>query len=137
MKRVAIILVLLSISTMSLSQSPDYSVVLNSNQTFIKLPRKQIADSVNLNQTGPEQFELGEIYLTNDEEKTVDLFMKNCKSIQSIIEKYGSVEFDVTVASNSDIIEPLSGFYYSIEKVKTNAGFPFTLTILYPRTDRM
>jgi hypothetical protein len=137
MKRIAIVLVVLLISTICFSQSPDYSVVLNGNQTFIKLSRKQITDSLNLNQTGPEQFEFCEIYLTSDEAKDVDSFMNNCKSIQSIIEKYGSVEFDVTVASNSDIIEPLSGFYYSIEKINTNAGFPFTLTILYPRMDRM
>ena len=137
MKRVAIFLVFLTMSTLTFSQSPDYSVVLNTNESFIKISRQQIADSVNLNQKGPEQFELGEIYLSKDEEKTVDLFMKNCKSIQSIIEKYGKVEFDITMGSNSDIIEPLYGFYYSVENVKTNTGFQSTLTILYPRKDQM
>jgi hypothetical protein len=137
MKRVAIFLVFLTMSTLTFSQSPDYSVVLNTNESFIKISRQQIADSVNLNQKGPEQFELGEIYLSKDEEKTVDLFMKNCKSIQSIIEKYGKVEFDVSMRSSNNVIEPLSGFYYSVENIKTNSGYQLTLAFIYPRVDPM
>jgi hypothetical protein len=137
MKLVAIILVVLSISTMSFSQSPDYSVVLNGNQTFIKLSRKQITDTLNLNQTGPEQFEFCEIHLTSDEAKEVDSFMNSCKSIQSIIEKFGKVEFDVSMGSSNNVIEPLSGFYYSVENIKTNSGYQLTLAIIYPRVDRM
>jgi hypothetical protein len=137
MKKIAIILVLSTISILSFSQSPDYSVTLTSSQSFSKLSRKQITDSLNLNQTGPEQFEYSEIYLTSSESNSVDSFMKNCKSIQSIIDKYGRIEFDVTMGSNSNIIKPLSGFYYSVENIKTTSGYQLTLTIIYPRIDHM
>jgi len=137
MKKLAIILILLVLATNAFSQNPDYSITLDSKESFIKIPRKQIIDSVNLNQTGPEQFEYFEIYLTSDESTSVDPFMKNCKSIQSILNKYGRVEFDVTMGSNSDLIRPLSGFYYSVENVKNTVGHQLTLMVIYPRNDKM
>jgi hypothetical protein len=138
MKKLALVLALvLALAAKAFSQVPDYSVTLDSNESFVKIPRKQIIDSVNLNQIGPEQFEYFEIYLDRKEIITVDNFMENCKSIQRIIDKYGRVEFDVTMGSNSDLIKPLSGFYYSVENVKNLVGYQLTLMVIYPRVDRM
>jgi hypothetical protein len=137
MKKVAILLILSVLAAKAFSQSPDYSIKLNSNESFVKIPRKQIIDSVNLNQTGPEQFEYIEIHLTQSESETVDAFMKKCKSIQSIIDKYGRVEMDVAMGSNSELIRPLSGFYYSVENVKNSSSNQLTLMVIYPREDKM
>lgn len=137
MKKLAAILILLFLSIKAFSQSPDYSIVLDSSESFVKISGKQLIDSVNLNQTGPEQFEYFEIYLTSDEAKSVDSFIKKCKSIQSIIDKYGKVEMDITMGSNSDIIRPLSGFYYAIDNVKLFSGDQLTLMVIYPRRDKM
>ncbi|CAB4159398.1 hypothetical protein UFOVP699_134 [uncultured Caudovirales phage] len=126
-----------SISLGAFSQMPDHTITLKQDEQFVKLPRKQVVDSLNMNQVGPEQFEFIEIYLTQEEAKTVDSFMKNCKSIQPIIDKYGGAEFDLTVGSNSNKIRPISGFYYSVENVKRVNDHRLTLTIIYPRTDRM
>lgn len=137
MKTLAAILILLVLSIKAFSQSPDYSIVLDSSESFIKISGKQLIDSVNLNQTGPEQFEYFEIYLTSNEAKSVDSFIKNCKSIQSIIDKYGKVEMDITMGSNSDIIRPLSGFYYTIDTIKLFSGDQLALKVIYPRKDKM
>ncbi len=137
MKKLVIILIILVVAVKAFSQSPDYTISLSSSESFIKLPRKQIIDSVNLNQVGPEQFEYIEIYLTPSEMASVDSFMKGCKSIQSIIDKYGRVEFDVTMGSNSNLIRPISGFYYSAENVQNAGGDQLTLMVIYPRTDKM
>ena len=137
MKKLAAILILLVLSIKAFSQSPDYSIVLDSSESFVKISGKQLIDSVNLNQTGPEQFEYFEIYLTSNEAKSVDSFIKNCKSIQSIIDKYGKVEMDITMGSNSDVIKPLSGFYYAIDNVKLFSGDQLTLMVIYPRRDKM
>ena len=137
MKNLVTLLVLLVLSVTSFSQSPDYSITLNSNESFVKVSKSQIIDSVNLNQTGPEQFEYFEIHLTSKEASSVDSFMKNCKSIQSILDKYGRVEIDVTMGSNSDVIKPLSGFYYAIDNVKLFSGDQLTLMVIYPRRDKM
>ena len=137
MKKLVILLVLLVLAVKAFSQTPDYSITLDSKESFVKIPRKQIIDSVNLNQTGPEQFEYVEIYLTQTEASSIDSFMKGCKSIQSILDNYGKVEFDVTMGSNSDMIRPLSGFYYSVENVKNAGGDQLTLMVIYPRTDKM
>jgi hypothetical protein len=137
MKKVAILLILLVLSAKTFSQTPDYSITLSPNESFVKISRSQIVDSVNLNQTGPEQFEYFEIHLTLSEAASIDSFMKNCKSIQSILNKYGRVEFDVTMGSNSDVIRPLSGFYYAVENVKLLSGDQLTLMVIYPRRDKM
>ena len=137
MKKLAAILILLVLSIKAFSQSPDYSIVLDSSESFVKISEKQLIDSVNLNQTGPEQFEYFEIYLTSDEAKSIDSFIKNCKSIQSIIDKYGKVEMDITMGSNSDIIRPLSGFYYTIGTIKLFSGDQLALKVIYPRKDKM
>jgi hypothetical protein len=134
-KLVAAFFVLISLSVFS--QMPDHSVTLKQNEKFVKLPRKQIVDSLNMNQNSTEQFEFIEIYLTQTEAASVDAFMKSCKSVKPIIDKYGRVEFDLVVGSNSNEIRPLSGFYYSVENVKRVNDQKLTLTIMYPRTDKM
>lgn len=137
MKKVAILFILLVLAAKTFSQTPDYSITLSPNESFIKISRAQIIDSVNLNQTGPEQFEYFEIHLTSNEAAHVDSFMQSCKSIQSILSKYGRVEFDVTMGSNSNVIRPISGFYYAVENVKLLSGDQLTLMVIYPRRDKM
>lgn len=137
MKKVAIILVLLVLSTKTFSQTPDYSISLGPNESFIKITGAQILDSLNLNQTGPEQFEYFEIRLALNEKAHLDTFMKKCRSIQSILNKYGEPYIDITMGSNSEIIRPLSGFYYAIGPDKFSTGNKIILTVIYPRTDKM
>ena len=137
MKNLIVLLTSLVLSITAFSQSPDYSITLSSNDSFVRLSKSQMIDSVNLNQTGPEQFEYFEIYLTPDEASNVDSFMKNCKSIQSILDEYGNVEFDVTIGSNSNVIRPLSGFYYAIDDTVFFSGDQLNLMVIYPRKDKM
>jgi hypothetical protein len=122
-----------SISLGAFSQIPDHSVKLNTGESFTKISYKQIIDSVNLNQTGPEQFEYLEIDLTQEEFNQVDNFMKGCSSIQPIINKFGSPVFDMTVGSNSNIIRPISGFYYSVENIKRANDSKLRICVIYPR----
>ncbi|MFO0494123.1 MAG: hypothetical protein ACK50Y_01210 [Flavobacteriia bacterium] len=61
--------------------------------------------------------------------------MKNCKDIQSVINEFGRAEFDVSMWSSGNKVEPLSGFYYSTDQVKTGTGEQLTLTVMYPRPD--
>jgi hypothetical protein len=137
MKKVAIILVLLVLSSKTFSQFPDHSITLSPNESFTKITCAQILDSLNLNQTGPEQFEYFEIRLALNKKASLNTFMKNCRSIQSILNKYGEPYIDITSGSNSDIIRPLSGFYYAIGPDKFSAGDKIILTVIYPRTDKM
>jgi hypothetical protein len=137
MIKIEMLLFSLFFAAKSFSQNPDYSITLSPNESFIKISRAQIIDSVNLNQTGPEQFEYFEIHLTSNEAARVDSFMQSCKSIQSILSKYGRVEFDVTMGSNSNVIRPISGFYYAVENVKLLSGDQLTLMVIYPRRDNM
>jgi hypothetical protein len=119
------------------AQNTDFSVTLKTNQSFVKLNQKQLVDSVNMNQKGPEQFEYFEIKLTEKELVEIDLFMENCRDIQSIINKFGRVEMDITIGSNSDLIQPISGFYYAVGYLKLINGQQLTLFVLYPRRDKM
>jgi hypothetical protein len=137
MKNLVISLVLLILSITSFSQSPDYSITLGANESFVKISGSQMTDSVNLNQTGPEQFEYFEIRLTSKDLSNLDAFMKNCKSIQSILNKYGKVRLDITTGTHGDIIRPLSGFYYAVDYVKLYSGNQLTLMVIYPRRDKM
>jgi hypothetical protein len=115
----------------------DYGVSLQPNEKFIKISRNQIIDSVNKNQSGPEQFEYFEISLSESEKLHVETFMSNCREIQSILNKFGNIEIDVTMASNSDLIRPLSGFYYAVGYNQTTDGQKLTLYVIYPRKDKM
>ncbi len=119
------------------AQKSDYSIKLKTNQSFVKLNQKQLVDSVNMNQIGPEQFEYFEIKLTEKELVGIELFMENCRDIQSIINKFGRVEMDITIGSNSDLIQPISGFYYAVGYLKLIRGQQLTLFVLYPRPDKM
>lgn len=119
------------------AQKSDYTIKLKTNQSFVKLNQKQLLDSVNMNQKGPEQFEYFEIKLMEKDLVGIELFMKNCRDIQSIINKFGSVQMDVTIGSNSDIIQPISGFYYAVGYLKLIRGQQLTLFVLYPRRDKM
>jgi hypothetical protein len=97
----------------------------------------QLVDSVNMNQKGPEQFEYFEMKLSEQELVGIDKFMENCRDIQSIINKFGSVSIDIIVASNSDIIQPISGFYHAVEYIKLPNGTQPNLLVIYPRFDKM
>ena len=115
----------------------DYSITLGQNEQFVKISRKQIIDSVNMNQRGPEQFEYLEISLSKNELPQVEPFMRNCRDIQSIIDKFGRIEMDITVGSNSEIIRPLSGFYYAIGYNESSYNHKPTLFVIYPLYDRI
>ena len=83
-----------------------------------------------MNQTGKEHFQYFEINLTPDEFSKAELFMKSCKSIQPIINKYGSPEFDYVFGTEG---QPISGFYYSIENVKRVSDSKLRICVIYPR----
>lgn len=119
------------------AQNTDFSVKLSPLQSFVKLSQMQLVDSVNMNQKGPEQFEYFEMKLSEQELVGIDKFMENCRDIQSIINKFGSVSIDIIVASNSDIIQPISGFYYAVEYIKLPNGTQPNLLVIYPRCDKM
>jgi len=133
MKTITIALFVCVFTTLGFSQESNYSVSLKPSERFIKLKYSQITDSVNLNQVGPEQFEFLEIIIDNSVVNSIDPFMAKCRSIQDIINKYGTTCLDITIASNSETIRPISGFYYNVE---TTFG-RLRLSILYPRTDTM
>ncbi len=133
MKTVTIALFICVFTTNGFSQESDHSVSLIGADKFIKLAYSQIVDSVNLNQMGPEQFEFFEIVIDRSSINSIDSFMKNCKSVQEVIHRYGSVGMDIIVASNSDVIRPISGFYYNVSDTYGKTR----LSILYPRTDKM
>lgn len=133
MKTIAIAFFVSVFTAISFSQESNHSVSLIGSNKFIKLPYSQIVDSVNLNQVGPEQFEFFEIVIDKSEVTSIDRFMKNCRSIQAIINQYGSVGLDIIVASNSEVIRPISGFYYSVGDTYGKTR----LSILYPRFDKM
>lgn len=116
--------------------SPDYSVVLGTNEKFVKIEPKAIIDSLNLNQKGPEQFEYFEITLSQKEAKAIDAFMKSCRSISSIIDRYGEPSFDIVMGSNSKYIRPLSGFHYSFGYSGSAQKDNHTLTVIYPRMEQ-
>lgn len=133
MKTIAIAFFVSVFTVISFSQESDHTVSLIGSDRFIKLPYSQIVDSVNLNQVGPEQFEFFEIVIDKSDAPSIDLFMKNCRSIHSIINQYGSVGMDLIVASNSEVIRPISGFYYNVSDTYGKTR----LSILYPRFDKM
>ena len=133
MKTIAIAFFVSVFTVISFSQESDHTVSLIGSDRFIKLPYSQIVDSVNLNQVGPEQFEFFEIVIDKSDVLSIDLFMKNCRSIHSIINQYGSVGMDIIVASNSEVIRPISGFYYNVSDTYSKTR----LSILYPRSDKM
>ena len=133
MKTIAIAFFVSVFTVISFSQESDHTVSLIGSDRFIKLPYSQIVDSVNLNQVGPEQFEFFEIVIDKSDAPSIDLFMKNCRSIHSIINQYGSVGMDIIVASNSEVIRPISGFYYNVSDTYGKTR----LSILYPRSDKM
>jgi hypothetical protein len=133
MKTIAIAFFVSVFTVISFSQESDHTVSLIGSDQFIKLPYSQIVDSVNLNQVGPEQFEFFEIVIDKSDAPSIDLFMKNCRSIHSIINQYGSVGMDLIVASNSEVIRPISGFYYNVSDTYGKTR----LSILYPRFDKM
>ena len=133
MKTIAIAFFVSVFTVISFSQESDHTVSLIGSDRFIKLPYSQIVDSVNLNQVGPEQFEFFEIVIDKSDSPSIDLFMKNCRSIHSIINQYGSVGMDIIVASNSEVIRPISGFYYNVSDTYGKTR----LSILYPRSDKM
>jgi hypothetical protein len=137
MKKVTSFFIILVLAKSVFSQAPNYSITLNSFESFTKITKPQMTDTINLNQTGPEQFEYFEIHITSTEAANIDKFMKTCKSIQSILDKYGRVKLDITMGSNSDIIQPLSGFYYAVEKSKNFPQEKSTLMVIYPRKDKM
>lgn len=133
MKKLTAILIVLLLASITFSQTYDYSITLGPNEAFIKLKTDQIVDSLNMNQTGPEEFQYLEIRIKQEQITGIDSFMKECKSIQSILNKYGRPWFDVVLGSNSDTIRrPLSGFYYAFGEDKYSKG-EFNLVIAYPR----
>lgn len=133
MKTIAIAFFVCVFTTLSFSQESDHTVSLKPSEKFIKLDYSQIIDSVNLNQEGSEQFEFFEIIISENVLSSVDSFMSNCHSIQEVINKYGAVGLDIIVASNSEKIQPLSGFYYNVNK----SYGKLRLSVLYPRSDKM
>jgi hypothetical protein len=133
MKTIAISFFVCMFATISFSQESDHSISLIESEEFIKLSYSQIVDSVNLNQSGPEQFEFFEIVIDASVVNSIDSFMKNCRSVQEVINQYGSVGMDIIVASNSEVIRPISGFYYNVSDTYGKTR----LSILYPRSDKM
>jgi len=137
MKSLALI-VLLFISNATFSQNSNHGVKLNEKNYFEKILISQAVDSVNTNQNGTYQFEYFEIIISQSDIDNVDKFMKNCKSVEEIINRFGEVNLDIVVTpTDSNKIRTLSGFYYSVSFTGAlNIERP-TLSILYPRTDRM
>jgi hypothetical protein len=133
MKKLIAILIVLVLATKSFSQTSDYdyTVTLGPTESFIKLSSSQIVDTLSMNQTGPEEFRYFRIHINKEQVSGVDLFMKECKSTASILNKYGRTCFDVVFESNSDIIRPLSGFYYAIDEDKYEKG-KFYLIVAHP-----
>jgi hypothetical protein len=132
MKKLIAILIVLVLATKSFSQTHDHSITLGPTESFIKLNMNQIIDSLNMNQTGPEVFQWLEIRIKPDQISSIDSFMKECKSVQSILNKYGKPRFDVVFESNSNIKRPLSGFYYAFGEDEYEKG-KFNLVVAYPR----
>jgi hypothetical protein len=137
MKSLALV-VLLFVSNTIFSQNSNHGVKLNEKESFEKISISQIVDSVNINQNGTDQFEYLEIVISQSDIDDVDKFMKNCKSVGEIIKQFGEVNLDIVVMpTNSNKIHTLSGFYYSVSFTGAlNIERP-TLSILYPRTDKM
>jgi hypothetical protein len=113
----------------------DYSITLKEHEHFVQLPKKQLVDSVNLNQTGPEQFEYFEVDLKESDTLDIYRFMNSCKKIEAIIDRYGSPGIDVCMWSNSNIKRPISGYYYAVGYIDSNGGKQLVLKVLYPRFD--
>ena len=131
-----IIFALVFVSNLSFSQLPKHSVNLNTPQSFTKIQYSQITDSFNIIQSKPGyQFEYFEIDITQNQIRSIDPFMKDCKSIQSIINKYGDPTFDFIELSSESKIKTLSNFYYSVENVKMSIGYQLKLIVMYPRED--
>ncbi len=142
MKKLAAIIIILVFSTPVFSQLvwPEHNVSLENNQSFVKLPTSQFFDTVNTiyNESSYIQFESFDVWITKSDLKKIDSFMKDCKSINSIISTYGKVRLDLCKASNkSDIIVPLSGFYWTVDTSTTIDNGKYVLSIAYPRTDKM
>lgn len=136
MKKLPIYVLLNLILFQAYSQlSPNYSISLSLTEQFKKITPKQIVDSLNLNQTGPEQLEYFEIKITKKDSIEVDQFMKSCRSIESIISRFGSPSIDIVLGSNSDLIRTLSGFYYSIGYFGGMPKDDLRLTVIYPRKE--
>jgi hypothetical protein len=133
MKTIAIAFFVSLFTVFGFSQEANHSITLHQSEHFIKLTYSQIVDSVNLNQSGPEQFEFFEIIIDNSVVKSVDYFMSICRSIPEVINQYGEVGMDIVIASNSNIIRPISGFYYNVSDTYGKTR----LSILYPRYDKM
>lgn len=131
------------VTTISFSLSAQYpswkhDIKLDKNQSFKKIPLAQMIDSVNGLQA-EKQFEFFEIELKQYGEYEVDEFMKSCKSIQSIFDKFGKTVVDMAITPlDKDKINTISGFYYSFSK---SGGMMHNkrpaLTVIYPRSDKM
>lgn len=153
MKTIAIAFFVI-ISNITLSQVEGYNfkfdISLKSTESFIKLDPAQWYDSINLNQKSFDQHQSFSIPLAHKGRKSqasfnkecaiisqqVDSFMKDCKSIPSIIEKYGETHFDLLInGSKKEEIHHISGFYYSIAIEVDADGDHLVLNILFPRYD--
>lgn len=119
----------------NLFSQTDYSVVLKDQEQFVLLTKNQLVDSVNLNQTGPEQFEYFEIKLSETDTLNAYTFMSQCRSIASIIERFGTPSIDICTWSNSDLKRPISGYYFAIGSIELLSGPQCVLKVIYPRFD--
>ena len=77
MKKLTAILIVLLLASKTFSQTYDYSITLGPNESFIKLKTDQIVDSLNMNQTGPEEFQYLEIRIKQEQIGSVALTKKS------------------------------------------------------------
>jgi hypothetical protein len=134
---VAILLILVATTATAQYPSWDHSVVLARGESFKKIPISQMIDSINGLQA-EKQFEFFEISLKGKSQTEVDQFMKDCKSINSILDAFGKSVIDMAIAPlEKDEINTVSGFYYSFSNTGIMDLNGPTLTVIYPRKDKM
>ena len=129
MKNIITILAVIIFSTTGFCQFHNHNVTLTSSELFIEITLLQMIDSVNLNQTGGNQWEYLRFGIKGTDVHDTQNKVNRCKSINDIINTFGEISLDISVMSATDNIIPLSGFYYSIDKER------LILEIIYPRRD--
>lgn len=96
-------------------------------QGYKELSRSQITDSVNLNQTGPEQWIYKE-YRIEDERiaKTQELIVSSTTE-QNMDSYFGTPVLVISVLSNSNKIRELSGHYYALWPIENESTWKLAL----------
>jgi hypothetical protein len=135
MKTLILSLSILAISLTGFGQDLRNHDVSLEGKKWSKISPSQMTDTVNLNQTGNEQWEYLMFYSNVQDENVIDSIISSQTDIFGLIATFGKPEIDISSMSATDIIEPLSGFYYSIQKNRYPEDSTVVIEVIYPRRD--